>query len=340
MSFWEACVPLLAGFLLDQVLGDPPNWPHPVRWVGRLIRLLEPFVRKFFPERVAGVLLLFIVVGIVGGATWALLFVAGAWHPWARIGLATLLSYYGLAARSLAGETEAVLAACEQEDWTEARNRLSTIVGRDTAELSPEQIYRACIETVAENTTDGIVAPLFYAALAGPVGMWAYKAINTLDSMVGYRNERYLRFGWASARADDVANFLPARLTWLLLALAALLTSTRAGQALRIGWRDGRKHPSPNSGWAEATMAGALGVQLGGPSTYQGELSEKPLLGDADVKLDLVGARQSINLMLLTAWLTLLLCLASVGIFSVAASALTSASAERVLEVFPAEHDD
>jgi adenosylcobinamide-phosphate synthase len=209
----------------------------------------------------------------------------------------------------LSRETEAVLAACEAEDWTEARKRLSMIVGRDTAELSPEQIYRACIETVAESTTDGVVAPLFYAALLGPCGMWAYKAINTLDSMVGHRDERYLRFGWASARADDVANFLPARFTWLLLSLAALLMGNRAGRALAIGWRDGRKHPSPNSGWAEATMAGALGVQLGGPSTYQGEPSDKPTLGDTNEKLTRAGAGQAIRLMLLTAWLALTLAL-------------------------------
>src|SRR5262249_10988283 len=157
------------------------------------------------------------------------------------------------------------------------RRRLARIVGRDTAELSPEQIYRACIETVAENTGDGVVAPLFYAALFGPVGMWVYKTINTLDSMVGYRNPRYERFGWAAARLDDLANWLPARLTYVLLSLAAGLGS--AQRALQVGWRDGRKHPSPNAGWPEAAMAGALAVQLGGPSSYGGTVSEKPLLG-------------------------------------------------------------
>jgi adenosylcobinamide-phosphate synthase len=280
-----------------------------VRWIGRLVHILESPLRKLLPERLGGILLLVIVVGIATGTTWAVLFLAGEWHPWARIGVEILMIYYGLAARSLARETGAVLAACEAEDWTEARKRLGLIVGRDTADLPPEQIYRACIETVAESTTDGVVAPLFYAALLGPVGMWAYKAINTLDSMVGHRDERYLRFGWASARADDVANFLPARFTWLLLSLAALLMGNRAGRALAIGWRDGRKHPSPNSGWAEATMAGALGVQLGGPSTYQGEPSEKPTLGDANEKLTRAGAGQAIRLMLLTAWLALTLAL-------------------------------
>jgi hypothetical protein len=158
---------------------------------------------------------------------------------------------------------------------------------------------------VAENTTDGVVAPLFYTALAGPVGLWVYKAVSTLDSMVGYRTPRYLRFGWASARMDDVLNFLPARLTYLLMPLAALLTGRNSRQALRIGWRDGRKHPSPNSAWAEAAMAGALGVQLGGSSTYQRLPSEKAHLGDPGEPLTLDKARQAIRLMTAAAWLAL-----------------------------------
>src|SRR5262249_44442837 len=156
------------------------------------------------------------------------------------------------------------------------RRRLGAIVGRDTEGLPPEEVYRACIETVGENANDAVVAPLFYAALAGPVRLWAYKAVNTLDSLVGYRTERYRRFGWAGARADDLANLVPARLTWLLLALAAALAGARGGRALRVGWRDGRKHPSPNSAWGEAALAGALGVQLGGLSTYLGVPSAKP----------------------------------------------------------------
>jgi adenosylcobinamide-phosphate synthase len=183
---------------------------------------------------------------------------------------------------------------------------LSGIVGRDTADLSPEEICRACVETVAENTNDGVVAPLFYAALAGPVGMWVYKAINTLDSMVGYRNSRYLRFGWASARMDDLANFVPARLTYLLLSLAAFLAGQRGWAAFRTGWQDGRRHPSPNSGWPEAAMAGALGVQLGGTSSYGGVSSEKPLLGKPLQKLDADRVRTAIGLMLVASWVAIL----------------------------------
>jgi adenosylcobinamide-phosphate synthase len=301
----EQVAVLALGFVLDQVLGDPPSWAHPVRWLGRLVQMLEIVLRRLFPERLGGIVLLLLVVGTAGGAAWLGLELAGRWHPWARAALATVLVYYGLAARGLARHARRVLGACTKGDWEEARRRLRWIVGRDTHELPPEEIYRACVETVAENTTDGVVAPLFYAALAGPVGLWAYKAVNTLDSMVGYRNERYLRFGWASARADDAANYLPARLTWLLLALAAALAGWHGGEALRTGWRDGRKHPSPNSAWGEATMAGALGVRLGGPSTYGGVPSHKPLLGEPHEPLTEAKARQAIGVMLLASWLAL-----------------------------------
>jgi adenosylcobinamide-phosphate synthase len=303
----ESVIALPLGFLLDQLLGDPHAWPHPVRWLGRLIGSLEPLLRRWLPERLGGSVLLIVVTITTGGMTWAALELAGAWHAGARLALATVLLYYGLAARSLAHETNQVLERCLQEDWPRARQRLSMIVGRDTEELPPEEIYRACIETVAENTTDGIVAPLLYAGLLGPVGLWVYKAISTLDSMVGHRNERYVRFGWASARMDDVVNFVPARLTWLLLALAALIMGHRAGHALGIGWRDGRKHPSPNSAWAEAAMAGALGVRLGGPSTYANIPSPKPHLGEPDQPLTGSKVGQAIGLMLCTAWLAMLL---------------------------------
>jgi adenosylcobinamide-phosphate synthase len=304
------------GFLLDQLLGDPHGWPHPVRWIGRLIALLEKILRPWLPERLAGILLLLVVTGTTGAATWGMLELAGSVHEVARLIVATVLVYFGLAARSLADETRQVLGPCLQEDWPKARQRLRLIVGRDTDALPPEQTYRACIETVAENTTDAVVAPLLYAALFGPGGMWVFKAISTLDSMVGYRNERYVRFGWASARMDDVANFVPARLTWLLLSLAALLTGNRARAALRAGWRDGRKHPSPNAAWAEAAMAGALGIQLGGPSTYEGKLSLKPCLGEALEPMTPAKVSQAIRLMLVGSGLAL--CMACIVAFLLA----------------------
>jgi adenosylcobinamide-phosphate synthase len=306
----EDMMALALGFLLDQLLGDPPSWPHPVRWIGKVIHILEPSLRRFCGERLGGIVLLVAVAGSAGCCAWGILELAGWWHPYARVAVATVLIYYGLAARSLAREAQAVLGPAEKGDLAEARKCLGAIVGRDTNELSAEEINRACIETVAENTTDGVVAPLFYAGLAGPVGMWVYKAINTLDSMVGYRNARYLHFGWASARMDDLANYLPARLTYLIFSLAAGVLERRGLQTLRIGWRDGRKHPSPNSGWAEAAMAGALGLQLGGPSTYGGILSKKPLLGDPTRPLTIGTVRRAIRLMLLAGCVALLVAIA------------------------------
>jgi adenosylcobinamide-phosphate synthase len=296
---------LLLGFLLDQLLGDPRWLPHPVRWIGRLVEALENPLRRTFPERLGGVTLLILVAGTAGGLAWIALELTTLIDPLAKLGLSAILIYYGLAARSLARDTGSVLTHCEQEDWPQARNELNGLVGRQTSNLPPEEIYRACIETVAENTSDGIIAPLFYAALFGPIGMWVYKAFNTLDSMVGYRNARYQKFGWASARADDIANYLPARLTYVLLSLAAWITACKGKAALRIGWRDGRKHPSPNAGWPEAAMAGALGVQLGGPSSYGDVVSEKPKIGDPLEPLTLRKARQAIRVMQVTAWLGL-----------------------------------
>lgn len=309
-------LPLLLGFLLDQLLGDPPHWPHPVRWLGRLITLLEPPLRRLFTERLGGIVLVVLVTSAAWGSAWFVLTLAAAVNPSLALLAASVLVYSGLAGRSLADETEWVLEACRQEDWMTARQRLSRIVGRDTHDLPPQEIYRACIETVAENTTDGVTAPLCYAVLFGPGGLWGFKALSTLDSMVGYRNPRYLHFGWAAARADDLANWLPARLTWLLLALAATLTGHNGRAALRIGWRDGRQHPSPNAGWAEATMAGALQVQLGGRSTYQGVVSDKPLLGDGPAPLTMLHVEQAIGLMRVTAGLLLVGCVAVLVIAS------------------------
>ncbi|MCS6851650.1 MAG: adenosylcobinamide-phosphate synthase CbiB, partial [Gemmataceae bacterium] len=295
---------LAAGFVVDQVIGDPPTWPHPVRWLGRLITWLEPRLRRWLPERLGGVVLLAAVVTAAGAAVAGVLLVSGWIHVALRYVVEVVLIAWGLAGRSLAVAAEEVAAAWDRADWAEARRRVSAIVGRDTDQLPPHDIARAAIESVAENTTDAVVAPLCYAALFGPVGLWVYKAVNTLDSMVGYRTERYRRFGWASARADDALNWVPARLTWLLLSAAAWAAADGRA-AFRLGWRDGRKHPSPNAAWAEATMAGALGIQLGGPSTYRGVVSSKPLLGEGHGPLDAATIRRAIHLMQLAAWMAL-----------------------------------
>lgn len=296
------------GAMLDLLLGDPRGWPHPVRAIGHLIVRLEAVARRLIKqagggertERLAGIWLTGHVVGIVGVVAWVIVVACDWLGPVPSLLGRSLLIYWGLAARSLGDET---LQASEAPDLKTARRELSMIVGRDTATLDEAEIGRACVETVAENYADAVVAPLFWFVIGGPVGLWAFKAVSTLDSMVGYRNAKYRDLGWASARLDDVAALIPSRLAWLLIGLAAWVAGERPGNALRIGWRDGRKHPSPNAGWGEAAMAGALGIQLGGPATYGGVPGFKPLLGEPDEPIDRTTVRRSVRVMRIAATL-------------------------------------
>ena len=261
---------LLIGVMADLTWGDPAWLPHPVRGIGWLATHAERFWRQTpIPPRFAGALFWFSVVGIFTSAVSFTL-------PWANI----YWIYSLLAARDLDVEAGRVVRALGRHDLIEARRKLSFVVGRDTDPLNEPEILRATFETVAENLSDGVIAPLFYLALGGPLCMALYKAINTLDSMVGYKSERFKEFGWFSARIDDVANFIPARLTALAICTAALLPPFSATRALRIAMRDGSSQPSPNSGYPQAAFAGALGVQLGGLNFYNGVPSLKPSLGD------------------------------------------------------------
>jgi adenosylcobinamide-phosphate synthase len=294
------------GAALDAALGDPRGWPHPVRAIGWLIGAVETALRGFLTRRdakgfatyAAGAILAITVIGSTSAAA-ALIVLLVDWcgDVPSLIGR-SLLIYWGLAAKSLGVEAR---RASETVDLATARRELAMIVGRDTDDLDRGEICRACVETVAENTNDAVVAPLFWFTIGGPIGLWAYKAISTLDSMVGYRNETYRQLGWASARLDDLVAFVPARATWLLMTLAALVVGERPVGAVRIGWRDGRKHPSPNAGWGEATMAGALGVRLGGVSTYQGARSVKLPLGDPGDAIDATTVRRATRVMRMTA---------------------------------------
>jgi len=273
--------------VLDLGLGDPRWLPHPVVFIGRLITTLESILRKVFrDERTAGVLLLVITTGTSATVTWLVLTAGSFLHPLAGFLVAAATSYTCLAARSLHRESALVANALAAGDLVEARRTLAFIVGRDTAALDEAEIWRALVETVAENTSDGIIAPLFWLSLGGPVAGIAYKAVSTLDSMVGYKNERYLHLGWASARMDDLLNFIPARLTALLMILAAPLAGLSPQGALLITLRDRLNHPSPNSGHPEAAAAGALGVQMGGRAFYSGRESWKQTIGDPQAPLD------------------------------------------------------
>lgn len=274
-------VMIAAAVVLDWSLGDPYWFPHPVRGIGWWVRRLEGWVTRLpLPRRLQGVLLWLGVVGLTWLLCWSLLRGLGLLHPWLAAAGEVIILYTTFAARCLEQESRKIMLTLQKGRLEEARRQLSYIVGRETEDLPEEEVVRATVETVAENTVDGVIAPLFFAFLGGAPLALAYKAVNTLDSMVGYKNDRYLELGWASARIDDGANFLPARLTGFLIPLAALFYNGRFSGSLRMMLRDRKQHASPNSGHPEAAVAGALQVRLGGANRYFGKLVEKPLIGD------------------------------------------------------------
>jgi adenosylcobinamide-phosphate synthase len=298
--------------LLDLAIGDPGWLPHPVVLIGCLISKLELLLRNSLRnERTAGVLLLIMTTGFAASATWLLLRFATHLHPLAGFLTSVFLSYTCLAARSLHRESALVADALITGDIVTARHNLSYIVGRDTGNLDEAEIWRALVETVAENTSDGIIAPLFWLTLGGPVAGMAFKAVSTLDSMVGYKNVRYLHLGWASARMDDLMNFVPARLAALLMILSAPLAELSLRGALKITLRDRLKHPSPNSGHPEAAASGALGVRLGGSASYNGQASWKEQIGDPLLPLGESAYRGMVRLMYATTFIMAAACIAT-----------------------------
>lgn len=281
--------------LLDFAIGDPRWFPHPVRFIGFVIKKLERPLRKLFPPFIGGILLVIIVVG----GTYA-----GSFY---LVKFLSTLSYFGyavmvlllsttIAIRGLIGEVANIIRLVRLGSVERARVELRSLVGRDTKNLDEGGILRAVVESLAENTSDGIIAPMFYFVIGGlPLAM-AYKAVNTLDSMVGYRNERYMLFGRASARLDDLANLIPARLTGFFISIAAFIMGLEGKRAFRTMLRDGRKHPSPNSGVPMAAMAGALDVTLGGPAFYGGKFFEKEFIGRGKEKVSIELARTALRL--------------------------------------------
>ena len=272
--------------LLDLALGDPRWMPHPVRLIGRLIAALEGPARRAIPDaRLAGSVTALAVILAAALATGAMIGIAGWIHPLLEDAVSILLLYTTLAARDLADHSIGVYRALERFDLAEARRLVSWLVGRDTGRLTEAEVVRAAVESVAENTVDGIIAPLFFAAIGGPAVAMAYKAVSTLDSMIGYRTERYIDFGRTAAKIDDGANYIPARLAAPIITTAAALTGGRATAAWRIARRDGRKHLSPNAGIAEAAFAGALGIRLGGVIERRGRPVNLPEIGDTIMPL-------------------------------------------------------
>jgi adenosylcobinamide-phosphate synthase len=306
------------GAALDSLIGDPSNWPHPVRLIGSVIASGEKIARQYLGEHelVAGSLLSVGVVGASFAATRTLLWAVGRVSPLLAVGLGALISSQCVAARCLADEAEHVRALLAAGRLQEAREAVAMLVGRDTHNLDEAGVARACVETVAENASDGVVAPLLYLALGGPAAGLGYKAVNTLDSMIGYHNERYELFGRFAATLDDVLNFVPARLCGVTMVAASAL--------LRLDWRsswtalqsDRLNHASPNSAHGEAACAGALCVRLGGPSTYSGVAHDKPFINASGAAVVHEDIRRANQLMLVTEGL----CVAAIGLVGALAS--------------------
>ena len=272
---------VLTAVVLDLLVGDPRWLPHPTWCIGWLAQHLErPLRRLIRNEKVAGLMTVLLVLSTTGISACGLICLARLCHPAMVDIVSVLLIYTTIAAHDLARHSHAVFRALTAGKLVQARLRVARIVGRDTANLDEAGVARAAVECVAESTVDGVTAPLFFTILAGPVGAMMYRAINTLDSTFGYTNDRYIRFGWAAARFDDLANYLPARITAPLIGLAAVIRGRCPVQSWRILRRDGRKHASPNAGLPEAAMAGALGIQLGGLNYYDGEKLETPAIGE------------------------------------------------------------
>ena len=303
----DAILALMGGFCLDLVLGDPEWLYHPVRLIGRWIAFAEKKLRARGGNlRRSAVLLTLSTVLLTMAAVAAALALLGLLGRAPRFVGMLLLDWMGLAVTSMAKEARGVEKALG-EGVEAGRRQVARIVGRDTQSLSEEEIVKATVETVAENTTDGVISPLIYAALGGPVLMWGFKAASTLDSMVGYMDEKYRDIGWSSARLDDALNFVPARVTALLMCAAAFLTGQDMFNAWRIVKRDHANHKSPNCAWSEAAAAGAMHIQLGGTHDYFGKPVYKPTIGDAERPAQRRDIRAANALLYVTSLLTLLL---------------------------------
>jgi len=307
----ERILVLCAGYLLDLLLGDPQFLWHPVRGIGKIIEYTEKGLRRLFKlsqereadkgkKRLLGVLLVIIVLFLTMGSCILLLYAADKIHPFLKIGLEILLCYQMLAQKSLRVESMKVYQSLVRQDVEEARYVVSMIVGRDTDRLDEKGITRAAVETVAENTSDGVIAPMLFMFLFGVPGGVFYKTVNTMDSMIGYRNDRYCYLGTAAARLDDICNYIPARVSAWYMIVSAFLLGMDGRNALRIFGRDRYHHASPNSAQTEAVCAGALGVRLAGDAWYFGVLKKKPYIGDAIREIEPEDIRRVNRLMYLT----------------------------------------
>lgn len=309
MKILYAVMPLLIGFLLDCAFGDPYNMPHPIRAIGNLISFLEKNIRKKFADnlKLGGFVMAVIVLIISSVIPLGIIICGYMINVWLGIAVEGILCYYMLAARCLRDESMRVYSAIAECDVEKARKAVSMIVGRDTAVLDEKGIIRAAVETVAENTSDGVTAPMLYMMLGGAVLGFFYKAANTMDSMVGYKDEKYADIGCFAAKLDDVLNYIPARFTALIMILSAFILRFNGVNAWRIWKRDRRNHASPNSAQTESVCAGALSVRLAGDAYYFGKLHKKPFIGDDIRPIENEDIRRANRLMYCTTIITLII---------------------------------
>jgi adenosylcobinamide-phosphate synthase len=281
-------LPLLLGWLLDFIFGDPSRLPHPIVWFGKMISWGEHRLNKGSHRMAKGAVMAICFILLVFFVVWGFKRLVPSMILW--LVLDTIIIFYCLAGTTLIREVREVFLALDRS-LEEGRRQVARIVGRDTSQLSAQEVRTAALETLAENLSDGVIAPLFWFALLGTPGMLAYKMVNTLDSMIGYRTERYKDFGCWAAHIDDVANYIPARLTALLMVIASGKLSL-----LKFVWNNGRKHASPNSGYPEAALAGILNCRFGGPHYYFGELFDKPYIGENDRELITADMRTAVRI--------------------------------------------
>ncbi len=310
-------IAFFCGFILDLILGDPYWLPHPIRLIGRLISGLEKRLHGVKKQKNRekefrnGIVLVMAVLLVTVLTASLILIVAYRIHPVIGVVTETVMTYQILATKCLKAESMKVYKSLREDGLEEARKAVSMIVGRDTEVLDEEGVTKAAVETVAENTSDGVIAPMLYTAIGGPVLGFFYKAVNTMDSMIGYKNDQYLYFGRAAAKLDDVVNYIPARISAYLMILAAFLMGKEYNgrTAYRIYRRDNRNHASPNSAQTESVCAGALGIQLAGDASYFGKIVKKPYIGDPLRNVSYEDIRRVNRLMYMTAWLSEILCL-------------------------------
>lgn len=300
---------LAAGFILDLLFGDPKWMYHPVIFIGKTISFLEKNIRKILPrtpsgELMGGIVLVLLTLIASGGIPCIILYAAGLIHPAIQWAAGAFMCYQLLAVKCLRDESMKVYDALKTGTIEDGRHAVSMIVGRDTQALDEKGVVKAAVETVAENFSDGVLAPMLYMLIGGPVLMFVYKGINTMDSMVGYKNDRFLYFGRCAAKLDDAANFIPSRIAGIMLILAAYIGPFSGKEARRIFLRDRRKHASPNSAQTESAAAGALQIQLAGNAYYFGKLHEKQFIGDSIREIEVDDIKRMNNLMYIASTLS------------------------------------